>query len=801
MNPQAKLLWKSIRNSRCEECTLHQHAQTVCLVGDGPVPAEIMIVGEAPGYREDEIRKPFSGKSGRLLDETLAKVGLDRSQAFVTNVVKCRPKENATPNKTQMNACRHYLDDELEAVKPQFILTLGNPAMSLIKKSGIMKHRGEWHPYGDAQVFSTVHPAAVLRNPRYRGLFEADFAAFARGLKGIDAEVPPPKTYLVNNTKALHRCVEAILKADAVAYDIETNGFDELDPDMHIATISFSPKAGVAFVVPIEHPEARWKDAQRVLEILCNALVYTDAKCIAHNAKFDDKWLSHFSNKEIRADFDTILAAHLLDENRLKSLKVLAPLLLGVDAWGLDMSEGKAMTYPLNRLAKYNAKDTDYTLRLYEIFKKDLKRPGNERTVRIFQTLMMPASRALTEIEAHGMWVDEKRLADRRIMVNKKLTKIKRQLDKHIGHEINFNSPMQVAVVLFEQFGLDVIDTTKTGKPSTNESVMLRLAAEHPVPQLILDWRQWKKNESTYLTKWASKLVDHRIHPNYKLSGTVTGRLSGGKEGAKDSRVGVQQVPRDPLIRGIIGAPPGWSFVEADFSQVELRVAAHAAQEPTMMRLFNIDEDIHLTMAMQMTGKPAHLVTKEERKKAKAVNFGFLYGMGYRKFVDYARDNYGVVVTEAEAKMVRDRFFSTFSHLQRWHERQRRLVQQYGQVQSAIGRVRHLPDVYSEDKDVRAEAERQAINSPIQSLASDMMLLSMVMLHPKLPTTEAVITGSVHDSLLFEIRDDKIDHWAPYIKHTMENLPLKKKFGCTLSVPIKCDVKVGAHWGEGEEVA
>lgn len=798
MNPNAKLLWEQIRNPNCEECPLHEEAQTVCLIGDGPVPARVMAVGEAPGYREDEVSRPFSGKSGRLLDDTLAKVGLDRQDIFITNAVKCRPPDNATPNKTQIKACHHYFDDELEHVKPEFILTMGNTAMSIIKKSGIMKHRGEWHPLGDAQVFSTVHPAAVLRNPRYRQLFETDLAAFARGIKGQEADVPPPRTFLINNKEGLAKMCQAVLKSSAVAYDIETNGFDELDPGMKIVTIALSPAPNIAFVVPIQHPEARWKQPQRVLETIANVLVYTNAKTIAHNAKFDDKWLSHFTKRPVRADFDTMLAAHILDENRLKSLKVLAPLLLGVDGWGLDLSEGKAMEYPLGRLAKYNAKDTDYTLRLYNIFKHDLLDEGNERTLRIFTTLMMPASRALTEIEAHGMYIDEKRLATRRIAVHKKMEKIKRKLDKHIGHEINFNSPIQVADVLFNELKLDVIDITKGGNPSTNESVMLRLASEHPVPQLVLDWRQWKKNDSTYLTKWTDKLVHHRIHPNYKLSGTVTGRLSGGKEGNKDTRVGVQQVPRDTLIRGIIGAPPGWSFVEADFSQVELRVAAHISQEPTMLRLFTLDEDIHMTMAMQITGKPASSVSKEERKKAKGVNFGYLYAMGAHKFVDYARDNYGVIVSEEEAKMVRDRFFETFSHLLRWHQRQRRLVQQYGRVQSPIGRVRHLPDIYSEDRDVQAEAERQAINSPVQSMASDMMLLSLIMLHEILPTDEAVIVGSVHDSLLFEVRDDKVSEWAPVIKHTMEHLPLKKKFGCELSVPIKADVTVGTHWGEGE---
>jgi len=150
-----------------------------------------MIVGEAPGYREDEISRPFSGKSGRLLDDALVKVGLKRENCFITNTVKCRPPENATPNKTQQKACRHYLDDEIEAVQPKFMLLLGNVALSVIKKSGITKHRGNFYELGDIQVFPTVHPALVLRNPRWRQVFESDMQTFARLVKGRDVLTAP----------------------------------------------------------------------------------------------------------------------------------------------------------------------------------------------------------------------------------------------------------------------------------------------------------------------------------------------------------------------------------------------------------------------------------------------------------------------------------------------------------------------------------------------------------------------------------------------------------------------------------
>lgn len=802
MNPQAKLLWKSIRNKHCTDCSLHEGAQTVCLIGDGPVPCDLMIVGEAPGFREDDVRKPFAGKAGQLLDASLQEVGLNRDQFFVSNACKCRPPENRTPTVTEIKACAQYLEGEIEAVQPKFILTVGNVGLRAVtKKSGIMKHRGEIYERDSAKVLPTVHPAAVLRNPHYADVWRADLATFARLVRGEPGAIPP-RTFLVLNKKTLKALCQLILSADAVAYDLETSGFMEWTNDAQIATIAVAPRPGVAFVVPIHHPEAPWEDPQRILETVGNALVYTSARRIAHNAKFDDKWLQQFG-VPINAHFDTMVAAHIIDENRFKGLKPLAQILLGTDPWkDLDLSHGGAMTHSLNRLAIYNAKDADYTLRLYYMFRKELEKPENSRSLRLFKKLMMPASKALTSIERTGLYVDADRLNRRRIEAQTELDKVGRKLTKLYGQEANWNSTRVIADLLFNKLKLPLIEQTAKGAPSTKESVLLRLQKQHKGAALILEWRKWAKYQSTYLERWAEVRDEvGRIHPNYKLTGTVTGRLSSGKEdGSRGPGLNVQQVPRDQFIRSIIGAPEGWRLVEADFSQVELRIAAHYSGDPTLQRLYQLGEDVHLARAMRMTGKPAELVTKEERKKAKAVNFGFLFGMGPDKFVTYARDNYDVEVSIEEAREVRDDFFRTYSSLQRWHNRQRRLARNYKRVASLIGRTRHLPDIDSGDEKVRGEAERQAINSPVQSLASDLMLMSLVSLNKIMDPTEALIVGSIHDAILFELREDKIDDWVKRIRDTMENLPLRRKFGVSLDVPIVVDIKVGQHWGEGEEV-
>jgi DNA polymerase-1 len=256
------------------------------------------------------------------------------------------------------------------------------------------------------------------------------------------------------------------------------------------------------------------------------------------------------------------------------------------------------------------------------------------------------------------------------------------------------------------------------------------------------------------------------------------------------------------LVRGIFGAPEGFSFIEADYSQIELRIAAEVSGEPTLRQLYARGEDVHMAMAIRMTGKPASRVTKEERKKAKAVNFGFLYGMGAVRFIKTAWDKYGLKVTLEEAEAARNAFFQQFPELLKWHANQRRLVRKYQRVQSPLGRIRHLPDITSPDKGVRGEAERQAINSPVQAMASDMCLLSMVLLHRAFIRRglKSIPIGTVHDAINFEVPNEELMVVIPLIKKTMENPPLQRFFGYSLNIPLVADIGVGRAWGKSNTI-
>lgn len=786
--------WKDdIRNPKCKLCPLHKGAQYVCLMGSGKRKVELMIVGEAPGAREDEKHRAFVGPAGRLLDELLAEAGFNRDECYITNAVKCRPPDNDTPGRAEVKACATYLQREVEEVQPTVVLGLGNTALqALTGRSGITKHRGQLRPADEdgPAVFATFHPAAALRSAHYLPAIRADLEAVARDLRG-DAKRVTTRTRLVRSRGQVESLVRVLERADVIAFDVETTGLHAYEPDARIVTLGVSWAPGEAAVVALNHRELEGKSNDGYLKLLKPVLEDPDKKYIAHNGKFDCKWLSTFG-LHIPLTFDTMIAAHLLDENRPKGLKYLSQLLLSTDDYAVDVSAGKAFTEPLKKIAIYNGKDCDYTLRLYEIFREQLKE--QPRLARLFIKLMMPASDVFTHLELGGTYVDPKRLAKRTKEARKKVEKLEAFMLKHTKQKsLNFNSPAQVGVWLFNELKLEVVEKTKTGAPSTKESVLLKLSEEHKAVRVLLQYRKWSKFLSTYLLPWADRLdARSRIHPSYNLARTVTGRLS-------SSEPNLQQVPRDPFIRGILGSQPGWALVEADYSQVELRLAAMSSQEPTMMAILESGHDMHKNTAEAILGKAT--ISKDERVIwGKHPNFGLLFSMKPEKYREYCANN-GIYISLKEAEEVYNIFHRTYPKLRAWHSRMIRTAHAQGYVTTAMGRIRHLPDINSSHGPSVREAERQAINSVIQGLASDICLSSGVRLAQILPREKARLVGSVHDALLFEVRHQFVEQIAPYVKEVMEDMTyIRRTFGTQITVPIVVDVEVGTHWSEGKAI-
>lgn len=822
-NPRIEL---AVRNAACTACKMCTEADgdDVCVTAEGNHQARILVVS----------KNPLGPRSRKELHTYLERAGIDVSELAFTGVSKCLVW-NMTPNKSDLKACKQYLDAEIEFIKPEWILTMGNEAMqSTIGKSGITKYRGQTfdHPSG-AKVIPTIAPAMVHRNPGLKSGFEADLTYFRRLSHGeeLPGDTEPAEIHYVTDKASLKHLVATLSEADEVSFDIESTSFDEFLPDsaivsLAVTTVTYDAETSQArwgcFAMPLWHPRSPWRSSwERVLNIVLRAMRNVK-KRVAHNGKFDCRWLQYFGIP-MPITFDTMLAAHLLDENRPKGLKPLARTLLGAPPWDIEIKHVKGKpwweSHALDKILRYNALDTWHTMRLYHLLRKDLV--AQPRLANIMAKLMVPASNDFVDVESHGVWTDRKKVTDHYAIALQKVQDIEDQLMQYVPEDhgfaaVNFNPSNFAKWWLFKYLKLPVLaygkdkDDGSRGDPSMAEATMLELRDKHPVVDLLLERTTWYRYANAFLGPYSEQLdTESRIHSTFKLTGTVTGRLSSGKAdqekvtGTKQIRgVNLQQVPRDAFIRGVFGAPPGSSFVEADYSQVELRVAAFLAQEPTMLHLYATGQDIHMTMAMRMTGKPAHLVTKEERKKAKAVNFGFLYGMGWRKFISTAWSNYQVRVTETEAQAFRQAFFDEFKLLMRWHSKQRQFAHKYGYVVSPIGRVRHLPDIVSSNREVRSEAERQSINSPVQSFASDMALLSLVLVNRKFRKLglNATPIGAVHDAVNFEIPNAELPLALPIIKDTMENLPLERMFGVDLNIPIIADLKVGTRWGGATEI-
>ena len=815
-------------NPKCTDCKLHRNAAAVCVMGEGPRDAEIMVIGKMPN----------SDRNQTALEQQLEEVGLDPKRVYYTSALKCVNWEDNASN-THVKACRQYLEQEIAEVKPTHILALGNEGLyAAAGKSGITKYRGQIFEKGDLTVIPTVSPMAVNRNPGQRPGYMADLRFFANTYLGRAVGVKIPKWWTIDTKAKLKKLKTVLEHAELISYDVETtiNPLGEFDPGAKIISLAgtcimvIGGKQRIfGFALPLYHPESPWQTTWKsVLKFLKPALEGI-RKGVAQNGKFDCRWLKHFG-VEMRQTFDTMLAIHLLNENIAKGLKPNAQSRLGVAPWGKDTKN--LLNEPLHEVLEYNFLDTYYTYLLYKQLREELIQ--QPRLLRILTKLYMPASRDLVDGERRGIWLDVDRLRERKPQAEAKLKEIEDKLNEYLPDpdsehwptdskgkkklEINYNASRFARWFLFDWLELPVLERGKEkpdgspGDPSMAESVLLHLKGKHPAVELMLERVGWQKNLSSFFNAYEQMYDEnHRVHTTFKLAGTVTGRLSSGKEdsekvgGRTDLRgVNLQQVPRDPFIRGMFGAPPGWSFVEADYSQIELRIAAFIANERHMISLYQQGADIHLTTAMAVTGLPKAKITKEIRKKVgKPVNFGFLYGMGWRKFIETAFNNYGAVFNEQEAQAYRRAYFELFPDLPRWHERQRRLVRTYGRVQSPLGRVRHLPDIYSPEKGVQAEAERQAINSPVQGFASDMALLSMTLINEEFRRQGIAgnCLGLVHDAVNFEIRDDDLHRALPIIKDTMEDpVPLRKKFGTILTIPIVADLKVGRHWGDAHEV-
>ena len=789
------------RNPECSDCVLHSQASHICLWGEGRGRrSSVMILGQSPGYEENRAGRPFIGPSGRLLSEALAEAGLE--DYYITNTVKCFPGRLKV-DKKHIKACAAYLDEEIEKYHPTHILALGNEAVQrLLGKGRIMEIAGkeQWSEKYNCWVVGAFHHAFILRQMGRIGAWKADLYRFARLVKGDLLDKPPVNVKLVGVYISLSDFRAEFVKnckaQRPVAFDFETTYSPWWTHDWLAYTIAFSWDATSAYCLPLHHPESLMGDrAVSFLKEMQEYMAAPQVPKIGHNgAIFDANCWQRLTGYPIYVNYDTMIEAQLIDENRPKGLKWLGRAVLGWPDWDIDAKQ----YHPLNMLSFYNGCDTAATFALhekqFESMDADLKR--------YYTTLEMPKARAVQTMMHNGIYVDSERLDNAIQITSAAMAEAASRIPVK-----NPNSPAQIAEWLYGREGLPVPHYTQEegGKPSTDQEAINTLADRFPQARVVRDYRTYAKRLGTWLTPAKEDLglsIDQRRHFDYKLANVETGRLSSP----------YHTTPREPLIRSIYSAPRGWTLISADYSQLEARLVAWTAcGRPNswdsdlvtgMLKAFLDGREIYLELAAAALRKPQEGVTRQGPKSERQImgkvpTLAMLYRISPEGLREYAWKVAEIRYSEAEARHLWQLFRQLWPEIPRWHEREERLLRARGIARSVLGRVRHLPEATMGRSQSAHEAINSGINSPIQGLASDINCTAQIILQKKLNPQAALLVGSHHDSLQAQVADHYRDEARQLIVATMEAAP-RALLSLGLDLPLgllKVEVSEGP-WGD-----
>ena len=574
------------------------------------------------------------------------------------------------------------------------------------------------------------------------------------------------------------------------AFDTETDNVDHVHAKL--VGISLSVEPYQAAYIPLAHQYLGVPEQLPLTEVLAKLkpiLENPEIKKIAQNAKFDYSILANYGIKVCGIAFDTMLESYVLNSTERHDMDSMANRYLNhktITYDELTKVDKKKVTIDaieVEKTTQYAAEDADITLQLHEKLWPELEK--DQKLTKLFTDIEMPLAIVLAEMERTGVLVDAKQLNDYSIELAKQLIEIEAQLQSLAGEKFNPASPKQIQAILFDKHNLPVLKKTPKGDPSTSEEVLSELANEYELPRMILFYRGLAKLKNTYTDKLPLMIspIDQRIHTNYNQIGTITGRLSSNDPNLQNIPVRNEEGRR---IRQAFIAPKGCKIISADYSQIELRIMAHLSQDESLLNAFAHDKDIHRVTAGEILGKAESEVTNEERRRAKAVNFGLIYGMsafGLSKQINIPRK---------EAQFYIDRYFERYPGVQQYMEQTRQLAAEQGYVETLSGRRLYLPKIRSTNGIEKRGAERAAINAPMQGTAADIIKTAMIKMSKWIKNQSAdniKMVMQVHDELVFEVKDAFVEQYCTEIKKIMENC-------YKLSVPLKVDVGIGNNWDE-----
>lgn len=589
--------------------------------------------------------------------------------------------------------------------------------------------------------------------------------------------------------KQLREWLNLLTTLDIFAFDTETTDLNYMDAEL--VGLSFAIEPGKAAYLPLAHnyneaPQQLSRD--EVLAQLKPILENPNIKKIGHNIKYDKEVLANYNIQLKGIAFDTMMESYILDSAATKhDMNTLALKYLGWRAIPYEDIAGKgAKQIPFNQVtiekaSVYAAEDADITLQLHQaLHPRIMKEPGLKR---IFEELELPLISVLASVERHGVLIDTLMLDKQTLELEKRLAGLEQEIFVISEEEFNLNSPKQLQEILFGKLKLPMLQKTPKGQPSTADAVLQELALEYIFPKLIIEYRSLSKLITTYTRKLPELIhpKTKRLHTSYNQTGAATGRLSSSDPNLQNIPVRTEEGRR---IRQAFIAPPGYKIISADYSQIELRIMAHISDDPNLLSAFHQNLDIHKATAAEVLGLSLEDVSYEERRRAKAINFGLIYGMsafGLAKQLGIERQ---------AAQNYIDLYFTRYPNVKAYMENTRSLAHSHGYVETLHGRRLYLSDINSSQIPRQKAAERAAINAPLQGSAADIIKRAMITLDLWLqthPEVDAKMVMQVHDELVFEVADKDVEAFKEIINEHM------MKAG-SLKVPLLVEIGVGDNW-------
>ena len=589
---------------------------------------------------------------------------------------------------------------------------------------------------------------------------------------------------LVETEADIKALVDLLSKQKQFVFDSETTNIDVYSAEL--VGLSFAIKAHEAWYLSMPTDQ---QECQKKLELLRPLFEDESILKIGQNLKYDISMLAQYGISVKGPMFDTMLAHYLLEPEQRHNMDYLAEVYLNYltipieDLIGKGRQQKTMREVPVELVKEYAAEDADITLQLYEKLLPLLKENGVEK---LFYEIEMPLVPVLSRMEANGVRIDTENLQQISEAFGVEIHKIEEEIYKAAGMPFNIASPKQLGEILFERLRIDEkAKKTKTGQYATGEDVLQKLSHKHPIIQMILDYRSFTKLKSTYLDALPALVnpKDGLIHTSYNQAVTATGRLSSNNPNLQN--IPVRTEKGREIRRAFVPRSPQYTLLAADYSQIELRIIAHLSQDPAMVADFNLGHDIHAATAAKVFHVPMDQVTKEQRSRAKAVNFGIIYGMSAFGLAERME------LSRSEAADIIKKYFEEYAGIKEYMNRSIALARERGYAETILGRRRYLRDINGANSVVRGFAERNAINAPIQGSSADMIKIAMIGIHQELERLkmQSKMILQVHDELVFDAHLDELDTLKAIVQDKMVNaLPL--------SVPVVVEMNTGANWLE-----